>query len=181
MKTNKSLFALILALAVVFSFFSCEDKSNDENGDWYGSGHIEGETATFTVEFDAPESWETRVWKSNAAIGNWFTFSPTKGNVGKQKVTFKVSTIEDLEDNVEIQFVPDDSYVWTDSEDGISELSLKSEFVTSLDISTWTQLDELYFEGINSVPNLTEIWMKQGQETDIISEGFTPTWTVKYK
>jgi len=186
MKKANNLFAFILAIVAV-SFFSCEGTGNDESGDWYGGGHIEGETATFTVEFDAPESWETSVVRINAAIGDWFTFSPTKGNAGKQKVTFIVST-KYLEDLAEIQFTPDD-YVRIYSEDGLSELSIQSRYVTSLDISTWTQLYELhfektsefYFEGGNPVPNLKEIWMKQGQRTEILSYEITPTWTVKYK
>lgn len=172
---------ILLVLVTTSMFLGCSQ--NDDGADWYNGGKITGDYATFVIEFTSPQDWDTYAIRYNALENNWLTFSPTKGKAGDNTVTFRVSTNKKLMDSYQIHFdMSDCSFeLHFNYEDGGSDISIYdnerggSRTITSLDISRWTQLDDILTVDCN-LPNLKQIWMKHGQETEI-----EDSWVVKYK
>jgi hypothetical protein len=191
---KKQLLLLIMSICVLTS---CGDKNNGVDGgggDWYNGG-ISGGYETFTIEINTTEDWEASAIRLNSMIDDWFTFSPTKGKAGTNKVTFRVSSQTNIADwaSFEINRInrsgnrEEDMMVAID----ISMISPVIEFfgyeaITKIDISDLTRFDEYRFYFPNGLPNLKEVTMRRGQNIYQAHSG-TPAnieelpWEIIYK
>ncbi len=177
-----------LLLAVAICTFTGCDKTNDANdvGDWYNGG-ITGDYDTFSVNCHFASDWEASIFRMNTAIGNWFSFSPTKGKAGSQQITFKVRSNSRILDFAEVETYSvsshDDAgtYIVLNAED--YEFTFGGKSITEIDFSKWVGVENIPWSvDMYDVylPNLETIWLKQGQHIEVEYSG-TPTWEIKYK
>lgn len=146
---------LIFTLCALVGCGETNDNGNN-SGDWYNGG-INGDYEEFSFEWDAPEDWEAVVIRYNAAIEDWFTFSPTKGKAGKNKITFRVPK-ENILDGAQIYFGDDEFYI-SDEENyylpcatiaGDEGLNLYGKSITAIDISKLKKCESFEIGCVNA-------------------------------
>jgi hypothetical protein len=90
------------------------------------------------------EDWESTAMRFNAMIDDWFSYSPTKGKAGKNLITFRVSTNENILDDGVISFTfNDNEFVDIEIYKGYSDdmdLTISGEPISNLNLSNFKQL-----------------------------------------